>query len=166
MTANRRPADSFALRLSLPTGVLLVATLVAAALFASPAFAELPRLPGLAGGELTEADLAQGKTVVVVWAGWSPRCREIVERTNLLADRWRGSARVVAVNFQEERGAVAAFLADKSPRFPVYLDADGEFARAQAVTNLPGLVVFVDGAVVYRGKLPADPDALLADLLR
>ena len=43
------------------------------------------RLPGLRGGQLTGADLGKGATVLVVWASWSPRCRDIVERVNALA---------------------------------------------------------------------------------
>ena len=38
--------------------------------------------------------------------------------------------------------------------------------RALAVTALPGLVVTREGEVLYQGRLPGDPDALLDDLLR
>jgi len=103
--------------------------------------------------------------MLVVWASWSPRCRDIVERVNELAARWQGKAKVVAVNFGEERGAVDSFLSAKTFSVPVYLDGDGEFTRAQSVTNLPGLVVFAHGEMVYHGKLPADPDGLLRDLV-
>src|SRR5947207_15784825 len=52
------------------------------------------------GGErLNEADLARGSTIVVVWASWSPRSRNIVERVGPLAGRWGSQARVVTVNF-------------------------------------------------------------------
>jgi thiol-disulfide isomerase/thioredoxin len=123
------------------------------------------RLPGLSGGQLTGAELARGATVVVVWASWSPRCRDIVERANAVASRWGGRARVVTVDFQEDPAAVEAFLRDKKLAVPVYLDRDGEFSKAHAVTTLPGLVVFQDGAVRYQGKLPADPDATLSQIL-
>lgn len=124
------------------------------------------RLPGLRGGELTEQDLASGTTVIVVWASWSPRCRDIVERTNAIAERWGGRARVVTVDFQEEAADVERFLAGKDLRAPVYLDADGEFSKANAISTLPGLIVMRDGQARYRGKLPADPDAAIADALR
>jgi hypothetical protein len=48
---------------------------------------------------------------------------------------------------------------------PVYLDRDGEFSKAHAVTTLPGLVVFRDGAVRYQGKLPPDADGTVRDAL-
>lgn len=124
------------------------------------------RLPGLDGGQLTSADLARGTTLVVVWASWSPRCRDIVERVNALSAKWSGRARVVTVDFQEEPAEVERFLAGKSLAAPVYLDRDGEFSKAHAVATLPGLIVFSDGQARFQGKLPADPDAVIADALR
>lgn len=144
---------------ALAMGLVLAA--VAAVAPAQPSV----RLPGLRGGQLTGADLARGTTVIVVWTSWSPRCRDIVERTNALAGRWGGQARVVSVNFQEEPAAIEAFLRDKRLDAPVFLDGDGEFSKAHAVTAVPGLVVFRDGAVRYQGKLPADPDATIRQIL-
>jgi hypothetical protein len=48
---------------------------------------------------------------------------------------------------------------------PVFLDADGAFSKTYAVTNLPGLLVFKDGKVAYRGKLPEDPDVVIGEVL-
>jgi thiol-disulfide isomerase/thioredoxin len=127
---------------------------------------DLPaRLAG-SGGELTSAELGRGKSVIVVWAGWSPRCRDIVERANRLDARWRNEARVVTVNFQEDPSAIEAFLRGKGLVPPVYLDRDGEFSKSLAVTSLPGLVVVRDGEVRYQGRLPADADAAIAEALR
>src|SRR5690606_15310648 len=109
---------------------------------------------------------AQGATVVVVWASWSPRCRDIVERVDAIAAKWSGRARIVTVDFQEEPADIERFLAGKSLAAPVYLDRDGEFSKAHAVATLPGLILFRDGQVRYQGKLPADPDSVLADALR
>lgn len=147
----------------------LWAALAALALLAAvtvPAGAQRGRtLPGLRGGQLSEADLARGATVLVVWASWSPRCRDVVERANQIAEGWGGRARVATVNFQEEPDAVESFLTGKRLAVPVYLDRDGEFSKAHAVTALPGLLVFREGEVVFAGRLPADPDALLRQKL-
>lgn len=140
--------------------------LAVGALVAGLAAAQQTRLPGLTGGQLTEADLGSGNWVVVVWASWSPRCRDIVERANALQQRWSGSARVVTVNFQEAPAEIEAFLSGKNLAPPVYLDRDGEFAKERAVTSLPGLLVYRGGAVRYQGRLPADADAVIADALR
>jgi mycothiol system anti-sigma-R factor len=145
--------------------VLLATLLGLALLSAPPAAAQDLTLTGLNGETLREADLDRGAVVVVVWASWSPRGRDVVARVNQLASRWGGSARVITVNFQEDRQTVEGFLAGKNLRVPVYLDPDGRFAKKNAVTNLPGLLVVKDGRTAFRGKLPDDPDSVLAEIL-
>lgn len=124
------------------------------------------RLPGLGGGELTDSELARGTHVLVVWASWSPRCRDIVERANAIQARWGDRARVATIDFQEDPAEVERFLRGKGLKVPVYLDRDGEFSKSMAITWLPGLLVYRDGAVRHQGRLPADPDSVLADALR
>jgi thiol-disulfide isomerase/thioredoxin len=147
---------------------LLAALAVAAVLVAGavPAAAQDVLLRGLRGEQLREADLAQGTTIIVVWASWSPRGRDVAARVDELAGRWGGRARVITVNFQEDRGTVEGFLRDNPIRVPVFLDTDGAFSKKNAVTNLPGLLVVQDGATAFRGKLPADPDSVLSEILR
>jgi thiol-disulfide isomerase/thioredoxin len=119
----------------------------------------------LGGEHLSEGDMSHGVNIVVVWASWSPRSRDIVQRVNPIAARWKGSARVSTVNFQEERKAVEGFLAGKSLGAPVCLDPDGLFSHRYNVANLPGLLVVKDGQVLFHGKLPDDPDRVIAELL-
>lgn len=137
---------------------LLVATAV-------PATAQGVLLRGLGGEQLAEADLAQGATIFIVWASWSPHSRDIVGRVNPLVQRWSGKARVVTVNFQEERQAVEGFLAGRSFGTTVFLDSDGAFSKKYAVATLPGLLIIKDGRVVYKGKLPEDPDRVIVEVL-
>ena len=119
------------------------------------------------GGErLSDADLARGATIVVVWASWSPRSRGIVERVSPLAGRFGGRARVLTVNFQENADAVQGFLAGRSFGAPVCLDPDGAFSKKYNIATLPGLLVVKDGQVAYRGKLPDDADRVIEELLR
>lgn len=122
-------------------------------------------LPGLDGGELREGELANGATIVLVWAGWSPRCRRIVEQANQVVDDWGARARVVTVNFQEEKPDIRSFLEGKTLRAAVYLDVDGLFSKRHRVAKLPGLVVYRDGEVIYNGALPRDVDAALKSAL-
>jgi thiol-disulfide isomerase/thioredoxin len=145
------------------SAALAVAALLAAA--AVPAQAQGALLQGLRGERLAEADLAQGATIFVVWASWSPHSRDIVDRVNPIVQRWSGKARVVTVNFQEDRQAVEGFLAGKNLGAPVYLDADGAFSKKYAVATLPGLLIIKDGRVVYKGKLPEDPDRVIVEVL-
>jgi thiol-disulfide isomerase/thioredoxin len=145
----------------------LAAALALALLWASaaPLAAQGGNLRGLRGEQLAESDLAQGTTIIVVWASWSPKSRDIVARVNPLAQRWGGRARVITVNFQEERAAVEGFLAGKGLSAPVFLDGDGAFSKKYAVATLPGLLILKDGQVAFRGKLPDDPDRVISEFL-
>lgn len=122
-------------------------------------------LRGLGGESMTEAELTRGPTVIVVWASWSPRGRDVVSRVSRIQSRWGSASRVVMVNFQEDRATIEEFLQGRRPPVPVLMDPDGAFAKKHAVTTLPGLLVFQGGRVAYRGRLPDDPDDVLADLL-
>jgi len=143
----------------------IVCALLASALLAMPVLAQNVDLQGLGGERLAESDLTRGTVIIVVWASWSPRSRDVVARVNPLASRWGGQARVVTVNFQEDRKEVEAFLAGKGLSAPVFLDPDGAFSKKHGVATLPGLLIFKDGQVAYRGKLPDDPDQVIAGLL-
>lgn len=154
------------------TANILVRSLVLLAVFAglvAPVAAQGPGpgpvLQGLGGERLSDADLAQGATIFIVWASWSPHSRDVVQRVNQVAQRWSGKARVVTVNFQEDRGAVESFLAGKNMGATVFLDADGAFSKRYAVATLPGLLIIKDGRVAYRGKLPDDPDRVIVEIL-
>lgn len=162
-TGPRRTA-SRALAVPAPAALLLTALVLIAA-FTPQAPAQDVRLPGLQGGQLTDSDLAQGATIVVVWASWSPKCRDIVARVNQLESRWGNRARVVSVNFQEDRATVQEFLSGAGAPVPVFLDLDGSFSKKNSVTTLPGLLVVRDGTVAYRGRLPDDPDRVIAEIL-
>ncbi len=132
---------------------------------AAPVSAQNIRLQGLGGEQLADSDLARGTTIVVLWASWSPRSRDIAARVNPLARRWGGQARVVTVNFQEDRAAVEKFLVGKDFGAAVFLDPNGAFSKKYAVATLPGLLIVKDGQVVYRGKLPEDPDRVIGEVL-
>mgnify|MGYP001184566735 FL=1 len=136
------------------------------ALAAAPAGAQGASLPGLGGGQLSSADLAQGTHIIVVWASWSPRCRDISPRVNDLVQKLSGQGRVVTVNFQEEAAAIGEFVRDHPLQAPIYLDRDGEFSKGHAVTALPGLVVVRKGEVLFQGRLAAEAEEQILELLR
>ena len=123
------------------------------------------RLQGLKGGELRPADLNQGVVIMVVFASWSPRSRNIVPQVNAIVDRWGGQARVVMVSFQEDAATVEGFLSGKRPKATVYLDQEGDFSKSYAVTHLPSLLILKDGATGFSGKLPRDPDSIISQTI-
>ena len=141
---------------------------MALALLALPmgAGAQELRLPGLGGGELTEADLAKGTHLIVFWTSWAPRGRDVVDRVNRLSARWSGRARISTVNFQEGEGAVRKFLAGKANLdAKVFLDRDGELSKKYRVNSAPWLLILKDGRTSFSEKLPNDPDAVIAQVL-
>lgn len=135
-------------------------------LWVLPAVAESVRLPGVGGGELTDADLSRGRWVVVFWASWSPRGRDVPQRVTALAEAVGGRARVVAVNFQEDPQEVERFVRQQPFGVPVYLDQEGALARRYRVTQLPGLLVLVDGQARFAGALPNAPESTVEEALR
>jgi thiol-disulfide isomerase/thioredoxin len=154
---SRRPSTP-----SFSVWLILLALLV----LGSRAQAQGSGLVTLEGQEVAPAEIAQGNVIFVVWASWSPRCRDIADRLEGLKGRWGGKARVVAVNFQEERAEVERFLAGRTVAgVTMALDRNNVFSKRHAITSLPGLVVLREGRSVYAGKLPDDVEALLASLL-
>jgi len=145
--------------------LVAVVALLAGALGARLVAQEDWRLAGLDGGALTRADVAQGAHVLVLWAGWSPRCKDIVERSNAMVGSYGGRARVALVDFQEDAADVKNFLGGKGARAPIYLDSDGSFSKLHHVATLPGVVVYKDGAVAFAGRL-GDDDRAVANALR
>jgi thiol-disulfide isomerase/thioredoxin len=143
----------------------ILALLLALAGALAPVAAQEIHLLGLHGERLNDGEMGQGTTIVVVWASWSPKSRDIVERVNPIAQRWKSRARIVTVTFQEDRQVVERFLAGKGLAVPVFLDGDGAFAKKYSVATLPGLLVIKDGQVAYGGKLPDDPDRVIAGIL-
>ncbi len=123
-------------------------------------------LVGLEGGEPPQAELNEGDTIIVVWASWSPRSRNIGERVAAIEERWGERARVVTVNFQEKPETARAFARKQELATPVYLDRNAVFAKRHAVTSLPFLLVLSTGEAAFAGKLPADADAVIERALK
>jgi hypothetical protein len=148
-------------------GVLaLLLALVAGAAGGARLMAQDIHLAGLGGETLDDAELSHGTTIIVAWASWSPRSRDMVARVKPLASHWSARARVLTLDFEEDRPAVIAFLAGKDLGVPVFLDSDGTFSKKYAIATLPGLLVVKDGKVTYRGKLPDDPDTVITQAIR
>ena len=159
--ARHRPVPALA-------GILaLLLTGIAAPMLAqheAPASTRLA-LPGLDREPLTAADLERGATLIVVWASWSPRCRNIGDQIDRLAKTWSDRARVASVVFQEPAEKIREVVAATGPQAPVYLDLSGDFSKQHAVTTLPMLLIFRDGALAFRGKLGASPDPVIERVL-
>lgn len=123
-------------------------------------------IKGLDRGSLSDADLNSGTSILIFFAGWSPRCRDVVVRANRIQGNWGNKARVSLIDFQESEADIRSFLKGSNPTVPVYLDSDGEFSKRFAVTQLPYLLVVRDGKVLSQGRLPEDADKAIATALK
>ncbi len=145
--------------------IVAAASLLALATATVPAAAQL-RLKGLGGETLDEAMLARGVVIAVVWASWSPRGRDVVERVGQIERRWGSRALVVMINFQEDEATVSRFLAGKDVSVPVFLDSgNADFSKRYNVTRVPRLLVFKDGVTAVNVNLPDDPDAVIVGVV-
>ena len=140
------------------------ATLVLLGLFALSAVpsaaVDVSGLTFLDGSEVGASGLPDN-AILIVFATWSPRCRQIAEKGDAIAKRWGAIAPVFLVDFQEDAETVERFLGSKSSKAAVLLDRRAVFSKAHSITSLPGLLAIKDGKPAFRGKLPADVDSVL-----
>jgi len=142
---------------------VVLAMLVTVPVMGQAASYKLPALDG--ARELTPKTLSEGATILVVWASWSPRCRDITDRVDAINTKWRDRANVVTINFQEKSDDIRAALAKDKMPVPVYLDENGAFSKMHAVTTVPHVLVYVDGKKVHSQRLTRDIDQVIASKL-
>ena len=143
--------------------LLLLSLFVAVSAVAPAQTTGASSLVALNGEAVVEKEL-QGDVIALFFASWSPRCRDVVERTAAVQARWGERATVILVNFQEDLDQVRGFIGPERREFKVYVDREGTFSKKHGITFLPGLLVLNDGRVAFRGKLPADADSLLTQV--
>jgi thiol-disulfide isomerase/thioredoxin len=112
-------------------------------------------------GSPLKSEALEGDAIVVFFASWSPRCRDVVERARELEEKWGSRASVFLVAFQEGDEEVRRFLAGAQGDVDVLRDADGSFSKRHGITTLPSLLVIESGSVAFRGRLPSDADSVL-----
>ncbi len=119
----------------------------------------------LDGEPLSLASL-RGKVVLVnFWATWCEPCIEEMPSMQRLRDRLaQRPFEILAVNYQEGRPRIRAFL-DKVPvAFPIVRDTDGGVARAWKVRIFPSSFV-IDTQGKIRLQLVGSTDWTSADVL-
>ena len=116
-----------------------VALIAVAALRAAESpLAPAVHLPDADGASISLADL-RGKVVLVdFWASWCAPCKASFPLLDTLRRDLRGKGvEVVAINVDERRRDMDAFLADRKHDMPVLVDSKGVAAQAFGVQAMP-----------------------------
>ncbi len=107
----------------------------------------------LAALDGTKASVGTQATVPIInfWATWCPPCREEMPELNNFVHKYQSSLAFYAVNIQEPKEKVAAFISQHKYEMPVLLDTDGTVARMFRINAIPTTIV-VDkmGVIKFR----------------
>ena len=120
----------------------------------------------LGGGTIHLAMLRGHPVWIEFMATWCPSCRDEFPQMNGFAARYADQGLVViAIDVREDEGAVAAFVNQLGPTFPIGLDPAGTAADAWKVVGLP-THFFVDAQGVVRDGAVGGigPDVMAASL--
>jgi cytochrome c biogenesis protein CcmG/thiol:disulfide interchange protein DsbE len=86
---------------------------------------------------VTLASLQGRPAVVNFWASWCHPCRREAPELQRFAARPPDGARLVGVDFTDDRGAARAFIRAHGWRYPNLSDPDGAVGRRYGVEGLP-----------------------------
>ncbi|MEX1169973.1 MAG: redoxin domain-containing protein [Chloroflexota bacterium] len=123
-------------------------------------------VPQVGGGTIDLAAL-RGKPVWVNFmATWCPSCQDEFPLMNGFAARYADEGLVIlAIDVEEEEGAVAAFAQQLGATFPLGLDGDGHVAEAWDAIALPVHFWIDSEGIVRDGALGGiGPDIMAAGL--
>ncbi len=99
-------------------------------------------LTGLDDKEIKLSGLKGSVVVLDFWATWCPPCRASLPHLDEMAKEVaKDGVKVYAVNLEEEKAAVAKFVADTKLGVPVLLDSTGGTAQAYGASAIPETVV-------------------------
>ncbi len=115
--------------------------------------------------QVTLSEINKDSPVLLVfWATWCPSCREeMPEISKWQETKTAKGLKILAVDVEEARTDVEAFIKEKKIKYPVLLDTEGKTANSYGLVGIP-VVIYLEkgGEVLYYGfQLPQNIDALL-----
>jgi peroxiredoxin len=123
------------------------------------------KLEGLDGKSISLADL-KGKVIVLdFWATWCGPCRLSLPHLDKLyqAQKEKG-LQVFALDQQEGKDEVEAFVKKTGLTVPVLLDSEGKVGNQYGVTGIPQTVVIGKDGKIAKIFVGFDPDSSPAEL--
>ena len=142
--------------------VIIAAALAVACV--APAFAD--DFATLAGGKVTSAQFAEGKTTLFFWTTWCPYCRKQIEflKSQIKQFDDRG-VKFFFVNIGEDEKKVAAFVKDNGiPADKVFMNKDSSLAYRYNVMGFPTYIFMHKGEELTQSNFFTD--ATLAKTLK
>lgn len=102
--------------------------------------------------------------LLVFWATWCPNCVEEIPQLNEWQEKKSARGlRILAVNVEESREDVLAFVKKQPVHYPVALDEKGQVASQYKLAGIPvALYLEKGGEILYYGfQLPKQIDPFL-----
>lgn len=125
----------------------------------APAF----ELEGLDGKAVKLEELKGSVVVLDFWATWCGPCRQGMPILDKVArDRKDTGLKVYAVNLQEDKETIEAFVKESKLGLPVLLDLQGETGQAYGANAIPETVIIGKDGVVKKVMIGLHPEAELA----
>ena len=129
---------------------------------AAPAF----ELEDLEGKKVKLEELKGSVVVLDFWATWCGPCRRGMPILDKVAQaRKDRGVKVYAVNLEEDKDHVAAFVKETKLGLPVLLDADGAVGRDYGARAIPETVIIGKDGMVKKVLIGLHPEAELAKLI-
>lgn len=126
---------------------------VSAQAMAAPDFS----LTDLTGQTVSLRDFSGQVVLLNFWATWCPPCiAELPTLDAFYRDHRADGLVVLAINAEEDRAAIEAFLRETGLSLPVLMDTDGEVMRRYDVRALPVSVIIDRSGVIrtiHRGEI-------------
>ena len=111
-------------------------------------------LESLQGGRVRLSSLKGSVVFLNFWATWCPPCREEMPSMERLYSKFAGvGLRIVAVDLQESRRDVEAFVREFGLTFQVLLDPAGQVGSAYGVRGLPTTFLINRDGLLVAGRI-------------
>ncbi len=128
----------------------------------APAF----ELEGLDGKKVKLEDLKGSVVVLDFWATWCPPCVKGMPILDKVAkERKDKGLKVYAINVEEDKETIEAFMKERKLELSVLLDPEGETGKAYGASAIPETVIIGKDGTVKKVMVGLHPEEELSKLI-